>query len=155
MPEAPGASSITSPAPTGNHCRERGIPGLAPWPVLGLADVADAAADGDLIRMAARRVAQLVHPLEEMRGGLPLEMVGFFRQRIAFTPGRGGRVRICVGGNDLQIEDMAELRAYAQVLSAFVVAFDAYDPMAEFHEEAIALVKANAKRRRRTAQRQA
>lgn len=149
MPEAPVASSITSPAPTGNHRRERGIPGLAPWPVIGLADVADAAADGDLVRMAARRVAQLVHPLEEMRGGLPIEVVGFFRQRITFTPERGGRVRIRAGGDDLQIEDMAELRAYANVLSAFVVAFDACDAVAESYEEAEALVKANAKRTRR------
>lgn len=149
MPEAPAASPITIPAPAGNHCRERGIHGLAPWPVLGLVDVADAAADGDLTRMAARRVAQLVHPLEEMRGGLPLEMVGLFHQRITFTPERGGRVRIRVGGDELQIEDMAELRAYSNVLSAFVVAFDAYDPMAEFHEEAEALVEAEAKRRGR------
>lgn len=142
MPESPMDRLNTLPSSFENQSIVASMP-CSPhtstaWDPITIGDIAAASATGQLLHLAMRRVAQLSHPVEEMQAAHPVTLRGSLGQSVSFTPLGAGSVLIEAAAcrSEIRIAGLAELRAYAQVLTALANAYEADNALSEFNEEA-------------------
>lgn len=134
MPQTTQTATTSAPHAPNRRTASRDI--ATPWSPLHVGGVPALAGDGQLLRIAARSVAQVFHPMEEMRGEASIAIHSPHGPMTTFTVEGHGCVRVTTDTDcDFRISGSAELRAHAQVLSALVAALDAHDALDAFADE--------------------